>query len=152
MMPLRSGLADSRSVFESDLLVLSLESQLLLVAPSVVWHDAIILTKVLGMPNPPHLSPEQRMAALEKAALVRTQRAEIKAELKKGSVSFAALLERAGNEDLIGKMKVINVLENLPGFGKVKAQKVMEQVGISDTRRLAGLGANQKNQLLSIVG
>ena len=105
-----------------------------------------------GMPNPSQLSPEQRLAALEKAALVRTQRAEIKADLKKGSVSFAALLERAGNEDLIGKMKVINVLENLPGFGKVKAQKVMEQVGISDTRRLAGLGANQKNQLLSIVG
>ncbi len=92
------------------------------------------------------------MAALEKAARVRTQRAEIKANLKKGSVSLASLLERAGNEELIGKMKVINVLESLPGFGKVKAQKVMEQVGVSDTRRLAGLGANQKSQLLSIVG
>ncbi len=44
------------------------------------------------------------------------------------------------------------MLENLPGFGKVKAQKVMEQVGVSDTRRLAGLGANQKNQLLSLGG
>jgi hypothetical protein len=104
------------------------------------------------MPNPPQISPEQRMAALEKAARVRTQRAEIKANLKKGSVSLASLLERAGNEELIGKMKVINVLESLPGFGKVKAQKVMEQVGVSDTRRLAGLGANQKSQLLSIVG
>ena len=91
------------------------------------------------------------MAALEKAARVRTQRAEIKANLKKGSVSLASLLERAGNEDLIGKMKVSNVLENLPGYGKAKAQKVMEQVGISDTRRLAGLGANQKSQLLSLV-
>ncbi len=116
------------------------------------WHDAIISAKLLGMPNPPQLSPEQRMAALEKAALVRTQRAEIKAELKKGSVSLASLLERAGIEDLVGKMKVNNVLENLPGFGKVKAQKVMEQVGISETRRLAGLGANQKSQLLSLIG
>lgn len=118
---------------------------------SLCWHDVMTSTKILGMPNPPQISPEQRMAALEKAARVRSQRAEIKANLKKGSVSLASLLERAGNEELIGKMKVNNVLENLPGFGKVKAQKVMEQVGISDTRRLAGLGANQKNQLLSLV-
>ena len=104
------------------------------------------------MPNPPQISPEQRLAALEKAAAVRTQRAEIKAELKEGSVSLMALLERAPKEDLVGKMKVSAVLENLPGYGKVKAQKVMEQVGISDTRRLAGLGANQKHQLLTIVG
>ena len=103
------------------------------------------------MPNPPQISPEQRLAALEKAARVRTQRAEIKADLKKGSVSLASLLERARNEDLVGKMKVSNVLENLPGVGKAKAQKVMEQVGISDTRRLAGLGTNQRNQLLSLV-
>ena len=104
------------------------------------------------MPNPPQISPEQRLAALEKAAAVRTQRAEIKAELKKVSVSLVALLERAPKEDLVGKMKVSAVLENLPGYGKVKAQKVMEQVGISETRRLAGLGANQKNQLLTLVG
>lgn len=103
------------------------------------------------MPNPPQISAEQRMAALEKAAAVRTQRAEIKAGLKKGSVDLVGLLERAPKEDLVGKMKVSAVLENLPGYGKVKAQKVMEQVGISDTRRLAGLGANQKNQLLSLV-
>lgn len=105
-----------------------------------------------GMPNPPQISPEQRLAALEKAAAVRTQRAEIKVELKKGSVSLATLLERAPKEDLVGKMKVSAVLENLPGYGKVKAQKVMEQVGISETRRLQGLGANQKSQLLALVG
>lgn len=123
-----------------------------LVSARLYWHDGMASTKILGMPNPPQLSPEQRLAALEKAAAVRTQRAGIKAELKKGTVSLVTLLERAPEEDLIGKMKVINVLENLPGYGKVKAQKVMEQVGISDTRRLAGLGANQKSQLLSLIG
>ena len=82
---------------------------------------------------------------------VRAQRAEIKVELKKGTLSLVSLLERAPSEDLVGKMKVSAVLENLPGYGKVKAHKVMEQVGISDTRRLAGLGANPKSQLLALV-
>lgn len=106
--------------------------------PLLYWHDERALTKIPDMPTPPQISPEQRMAALEKAAQVRTHRAELKVALKTGSVSLASLLERAGNEDLVGKMKVSNVLENLPGYGKAKARKVMEQVGISDTRRLAG--------------
>jgi len=112
----------------------------------------MVSTKVLDMHIPPQLSREQRMAALEKAAAVRTQRAEIKAELKKGLVSLSSLLNRATDDDLVGKMRVSEVLQNLPGYGKVKAGKVMEQVGISETRRLAGLGANQKSQLLSLIG
>jgi len=116
------------------------------------WHARLISAKMLGMPTPPQISPEQRLAALAKAAEVRAQRAEIKVELKKGSLDLATLLERALEEELVGKMRVSAVLENLPGYGKVKAQKVMDQVGISDTRRLQGLGANQKNQLLALVG
>jgi len=105
-----------------------------------------------GMPNPPQLSPEQRLAALEKAAAVRTQRAEIKVELKKGTLSLVSLLEKAASEELVGKIRVSAVLENLPGYGKIKARKAMEQLGISNTRRLRGLGANQKSQLLALVG
>ncbi len=123
-----------------------------LASAQLCWHCLKMSTKMLGMPNPPQLSPEQRVAALEKAAAVRTQRAEIKVELKKGSLSLVSLLERAPKEDLVGKIRVSAVLENLPGYGKVKAQKVMEQVGISETRRLAGLGTNQKSQLLALVG
>lgn len=66
------------------------------------------------MPNPPQLSPEQRMAALEKAAEVAAQRPEIKANPKKGMISLPTLLERAASEDLVGKMKVSAVLESLP--------------------------------------
>jgi ribosomal protein S13 len=46
-------------------------------------------------------------------------------------------------------MKVSNVLESLPGVGKVKARKLMEQLDISATRRVRGLGAKQKAHLLA---
>jgi hypothetical protein len=100
------------------------------------------------MPLPPSLSPDARAAALEKAAAARRQRAELKEKLKMGSVTFAELLQQAERDDVIGKMKVIAVLESLPGLGKVKAKRLMEEVGIADGRRVQGLGANQRKALL----
>jgi signal recognition particle GTPase len=99
------------------------------------------------MPLPPSLSPEQRQAALEKAASARRQRAEVKDKLKMGSLTLRELLDQAGSDEVIGKMKVLAVLEALPGLGKVKARRLMEEVGISETRRVQGLGANQRQAL-----
>jgi hypothetical protein len=100
------------------------------------------------MPLPPTLSPEQRQAALEKAAAARKQRAELKDRLKMGSVSLKELLDQGQNNEVIGKMKVLAVLESLPGLGNVKARRVMDEVGISDTRRVQGLGEQQRRKLL----
>ena len=99
------------------------------------------------MPLPPSLSPEQRQAALDKAAAARRQRAELKEKLKMGSLSLRELLDQADSDDIVGKMKVLAVLESLPGLGKVKARRLMDDVGISETRRVQGLGANQRQAL-----
>ena len=103
---------------------------------------------VAHMPQPPALTPEQRQAALEKAARVRRERAEVKEKLKLGSLSLEELLTKAEGDETIGKMKVVSVLESLPGLGKVKARRLMETVGISESRRLQGLGAKQRAELL----
>ena len=100
------------------------------------------------MPLPPQLSPDQRQAALEKAAAARRQRAELKEKLKMGSLSLKELLDEADGDDIVGKMKVVSVLESLPGVGKVRARRLMDDVGISETRRLRGLGAQQRKELL----
>ena len=100
------------------------------------------------MPLPPALSAEQRQAALEKAAVARRARAELKERLKMGSITFSELLDQSEGDDIIGKMKVVAVLESLPGVGKVKARRTMEEIGISDTRRVRGLGAQQRESLL----
>jgi hypothetical protein len=103
------------------------------------------------MPQPPTLTPEQRKAALDKAAKARKERAELKDHLKTGRVSLQELLGKADSDEIVGKMKVLAVLESLPGTGKVKARRLMEQVGISETRRLQGLGGKQREQLLEAV-
>lgn len=101
------------------------------------------------MPLPPTLSPEQRQAALDKAARARRERAELKEKLKMGSTSLGELLDLAGDDEIIGKMKVLAVLESLPGVGKVKARRTMESIGISETRRVRGLGGQQREALLA---
>jgi hypothetical protein len=100
------------------------------------------------MPLPPQLSPDQRQAALEKAAAARRVRAELKEKLKMGSTTLPELFDLADNDEIVGKMKVLAVLESLPGLGKVKARRTLEECEISETRRLQGLGANQRRRLL----
>ena len=99
------------------------------------------------MPLPPTLTPDQRQAALAKAAAARRQRAELKEKLKMGSITLRELLDQAARDEVVGKMKVVAVLESLPGVGKVKARRLMEDVGISDTRRIQGLGEKQRKAL-----
>jgi hypothetical protein len=104
---------------------------------------------VPGMPLPPTLSDEQRKAALAKAAEARRARAEIKEKLKMGSLTLTELLAQSGNDDNVAKMKVLAVLEALPGVGKVKARRTMDDIGISETRRVRGLGDQQRKALLA---
>jgi hypothetical protein len=99
------------------------------------------------MPLPPSLSPDERQAALDKAAAVRRLRAELKEKLKMGSLTLKELLDQGESNEAVAKMKVVSVLESLPGLGKVKARRLMEEIGISETRRLQGLGEQQRRKL-----
>ena len=102
------------------------------------------------MPMPPQLSPEQRQAALDKAAAARRQRAEVKEKLKMGSLSLKELFEQSERDEVVGKIKVLAVLESLPGVGKVRARRIMDEVEISEARRVRGLGDQQRKALLRL--
>ena len=64
-----------------------------------------------------------------------------------GSTSLQELFDMAEEDEIVGKMKVLNVLESLPGLGKVKARRLLEECEISETRRIQGLGRNQRTKL-----
>ena len=83
------------------------------------------------------------------AAEARRVRAEIKELLKMGTLSLSELLDRSDNDKILAKMKVLSVLEALPKLGKVKARRTMDEVGISDSRRLRGLGSQQRAELVA---
>jgi hypothetical protein len=100
----------------------------------------------------PPLTPEQRAAALEKAAAARQARAEVKNRLKYSQGSLSEVIEQGHKDDTIGKLKVVSLLESLPGVGKVKARAIMAEIGISETRRVRGLGPHQIKALVEKFG
>jgi hypothetical protein len=99
----------------------------------------------------PPLTAEQRANALRNAALARKRRAEVKDRLKRGAVTLAEVVKdgsKDGTADpVIGKMKVTALLESMPGVGKVRAKQIMERLGIAESRRVRGLGPNQRAAL-----
>lgn len=104
------------------------------------------------MALPPSLTPEQRLAALEKAAQARRIRAEIKEQLKDEQLTLAQLFDRSVDDAVLAKLKVVSMLEAMPNTGKVKARRLMRDLDISESRRIRGLGPNQRQKLLEHFG
>ena len=91
----------------------------------------------------PPLTPEQRQAALEKAAAARRERAAIKSRLKHSGAQISDILLEAESNETLAKMKVIDLLQAVPGLGRVRARQMMERIGIAESRRVRGLGVKQ---------
>lgn len=100
----------------------------------------------------PSLSPEQRQAALEQAAVARKRRAEIKKALKAGSMKLSEVLELAQSDEIVAKLRVSALLESMPGIGTAKTRGIMDRTNISPTRRVGGLGQNQRRALVELFG
>ena len=99
----------------------------------------------------PQLTPEERQAALEKAKAARSRRAEILVELKSGKMTLEKVLTMK-DDPVVGRMKVSTLIETLPGYGKAKAEKIMKELEIAESRRLKGLGERQQKALLERLG
>ena len=99
----------------------------------------------------PNLSDEDRQKALKKAAEARQKRAALRAEIKNGKMSFAAVMKKS-DDPIVARMRVATLLESLPGFGKAKAAKIMSELEISESRRVQGLGARQRESLMERLG
>lgn len=92
------------------------------------------------------MTPEQRAAALEKARIVRAKRSEITTKMSMGITSPIEVLDLV-DDPVVGKMKVKSFINAIPGYGKVKTEKLMEELGIPEDRRIRGLGSNQMKSL-----
>lgn len=99
----------------------------------------------------PQLSAEERQIALEKAKAARIKRAQIRGELKDGQLTLEQVLDMK-DDPIVGRMKVSTLIETLPGYGKAKAEKIMRELQIAESRRLRGLGERQRAALLERLG
>ena len=99
----------------------------------------------------PVLTNEQRIAASAKAVEVRTKRAALRRQLKDAQISFNEVLAVAESDEIVSGMRVVTILESLPGIGKIKAATLMETCEIAFSRRMKGLGTTQAQKLRSAL-
>ena len=72
----------------------------------------------------------------------------MKNRLKNSGGSILDVLVEGRTNEVIGKMRVSELLQSMPGIGKVRARQVMERLQISESRRVRGLGAKQVAALI----
>ena len=101
------------------------------------------------MMKPPHLSIEERKAALLKAVEARKIRSEFKLQVKNKQIRWHEAFE--STEEAIQKMRIKELLESIPSFGSTRAENILDQIGISHSRRIKGIGIRQKNELLKML-
>lgn len=99
------------------------------------------------MPVPP-LSAQQRAEALDRALAARQQRAAIQRDLKARRIRLGDVLDAGDTDEAVARMRVVTLLESLPGVGPATATELMAELGIASSRRVRGLGRHQRTALL----
>lgn len=94
------------------------------------------------------LSDEDRARARAKALQSRTRRAEVKNAFGTGRLGITELLDMTADDEAVGRLRVADLLESVPGVGEIRAAALMERIGISPNRRLRGLGRKQRAALI----
>lgn len=89
------------------------------------------------------------MEALERANHIRTRRAQLKRDLRAGKVRIDKLLESP--PDYLETAKVFDMLLAVPKYGRVKANRVLQQVRISPSKTIGGLSDRQRTELVALL-
>lgn len=97
---------------------------------------------------PPYLTPQQRQAALAKAAVARHARHVLLARVKAGDLTLAEVLAKAdAGDEVVRRTRVLALLKAMPGHGLVRAAQLLQRANIAESRRIGGLGARQRHAL-----
>ncbi|WP_024357095.1 guanylate kinase [Leucobacter chironomi] len=105
-----------------------------------------------GNPQQRAMPEVDRVAANRAAIAARRARAELKRRLRSGEVSPLRVLEQSrvpGSTE--ASLRITDFLLSFPAIGAVKADRVRDELGISERKRLGGLGGLQRERLEGFV-
>lgn len=90
------------------------------------------------------------MEALQRANEIRSLRAQLKKDLKAGTVSLADII--ASPPDYVLTAKVFDMLMAVPKYGKVKATRYLNHCRIAQGKTIGGLSDRQRSELIDVLG
>ena len=89
------------------------------------------------------------MEALKRANDIRTARAKLKKDLKAGRRTIQDLLNEP--PEYVMTAKVFDMLLAVPKYGRVQANRVLNQCRISPAKTVGGLSERQRAELVSLL-
>jgi hypothetical protein len=95
----------------------------------------------------PERSFNQRMDALARANLIRSERAQLKRDLKSGRLSIDRLL--MSPPEYVETAKVFDMMLAVPKYGRVKVNKILTHCRIAPSKTIGGLSERQRDELVS---
>ncbi|WP_271983866.1 guanylate kinase [Pseudoclavibacter terrae] len=97
--------------------------------------------------------PVDRVAASRAAVLARQARAEVKRALANGTRSPISVLDASQSAENTAEhsLRVTQFLLSIPHIGATKQARILEELAISPSKRLGGLGRNQRIRLRSFL-
>jgi hypothetical protein len=78
---------------------------------------------------------------------IRTQRAQLKRDLKGGKVKIDALL--LDPPEWLGSAKVFDIILAVPKYGRVKVNRILNTCRISPSKTIGGLSERQRAELVA---
>ena len=93
-----------------------------------------------------------RVSALASALNLRTEMSHVLEEISTGSLSFLEVLAKSINDEATSRLYVVKALESIPMVGKIKARRVMAELGITQKRRVDSLSPQERASLIKVLG
>ncbi len=97
----------------------------------------------------PERSIDQRQEALALANEVRFKRAALKTRLKRGELSIVSLIQNP--PQYLATARIVELLRALPGYGPVKAGRLLDHCQVSARKTITGLNERQRAALLGAL-
>jgi hypothetical protein len=91
----------------------------------------------------------QRFDALNHANQIRSERAQLKRDLKAGRADTADLLLEP--PEWLESMKLFDLLLATPKYGRVKVNTALKKCGISASKTIGGLSVRQRAEIVSVL-
>jgi hypothetical protein len=89
------------------------------------------------------------MEALQRANGIRSQRALLKQQLKKGEVNVCDVL--SDPPEYLFTAKVFDIIMAVPKYGRVKTTKILERCRVSTSKTVIGLTPRQRRELVEYL-
>lgn len=104
------------------------------------------------MSRVPVISSDKRRATIERARTIRSEMSNVQIDVANGSLTLADALNTKDTEAAVNRLYVVKLLESLPEVGKVRARRVMSEIGIAEKCRVLDLKPSQRALLIAKLG